>query len=142
MPTLLGLCKMEIPGTVEGYDFGSYLRAGGKAPGDGAALISCVAPFGEWERRRGGREFRGIRTSRYTYVRDLNGPWLLFDNQGDPYQTNNLVNLPAQQLLQAELEAALSAKLRATRDEFLPADDYIRRWSYTVDANGTVPYTH
>jgi arylsulfatase A-like enzyme len=142
MPTLLGLCKSEIPGSVEGYDFGNYLRTGGKAPGDGAALISCVAPFGEWERRRGGKEFRGVRTSRYTYVHDLNGPWLMFDNQQDPFQTNNLVNLPAQQPLQAKLEGVLSAKLRACKDEFLPGEAYIRRWGYTVDANGTVPYTH
>jgi hypothetical protein len=44
---------------------------------DGAALTACIAPFGEWTRQHGGREFRDIRTTRYTYVRDLSGIWSL-----------------------------------------------------------------
>ena len=65
MPTLLGLCGVRIPKSVEGLDFSSYLR-GGKDPSDGAALLACPAPFGQWSRKVGGREFRGIRTTRYT----------------------------------------------------------------------------
>jgi arylsulfatase A-like enzyme len=141
MPTLLGLCDVPAPKTVEGLDYSGYLR-GGKNPSDGATLISSVAPFGQWERSHGGREFRGVRTLRYTYVRDLNGPWLLFDNQIDPYQTNNLVNKSEQARLQVELEVTLTRKLKASGDEFLPANDYIKKWGYTVGANGTVPYTN
>ena len=37
-----------------------------------------------------GREYRGVRTRRYTYVRDLKGLWLLYDNDKDPYQQKNL----------------------------------------------------
>ena len=140
MPTLLGLCRLPIPKTVEGIDYSDYLRAG-KDPSDGAALIACPAPFGQWTRRMGGREYRGVRTARYTYVRDLNGPWLLFDNQTDPYQQDNLVNQPGHAALQGELEATLTRKLKASGDAFLPAEAYLRKWGYTVDANGTVPYT-
>jgi arylsulfatase A-like enzyme len=140
MPTLLGLCRLPIPGTVEGLDYSDYVR-GGKDPSDGAALIACPAPFGQWERRHGGREYRGIRTRRYTYVRDLSGPWLLFDNQTDPFQGHNLVNEPAHRGLRSELEALLARKLKAGGDEFLPAEAYLRKWGYQVDANGTVPYT-
>jgi arylsulfatase A-like enzyme len=110
---------------VEGLDYSVYLR-GGKDPSDGAALIACLAPFGQWERRHGGREYRGIRTRRYTYARDLAGPWLLFDNQTDPFQMQNLVNQPSHRGLQNELEALLARKLKATGDEFLPAGDYLR----------------
>ena len=141
MPTLLGLCGEPIPKTVEGLDYSDYLR-GGKNPSDGVTLISCMAPFGEWDRQRGGREYRGIRTDRYTYVRDLNGPWLLFDDQADPYQTNNLVNEPAHAELQADLAATLTRKLKETGDQFLSGADYIKKWSYTVGKNGTVPYTN
>ena len=141
MPTLLGLCGVAIPKTVEGLDYSGYLN-GGKNPSDGATLISCMAPFGEWDRRRGGREYRGVRTERYTYVRDLKGPWMLFDNQTDPYQTNNLVNTPGNAKLQAKLEAVLTRKLQASGDHFRPAADYIKKWGYKVDANGTVPYTN
>jgi arylsulfatase A-like enzyme len=139
MPTLLGLCSVPIPPSVEGLDYSSYIR-GGKSPGDGATVICCVSPFGEWVRRNGGKEYRGVRTTRYTYVRDLSGPWLLYDNKADPYQTNNLVGLPKQAKLQGKLDALLARKLRDQHDAFLPGDAYIKQWGYKVDANGTVPY--
>ena len=140
MPTLLRLCDVAVPYTVEGGDYSGAMR-GGKAPGDGAALVYCPAPFGQWSRAVGGREYRAVRTERYTYARDLNGPWLLFDNQNDPYQQDNLVGRPEHAALQREMEGRLQAKLKETHDEFLPAGEYIRRWGYTVDATGTVPYT-
>jgi arylsulfatase A-like enzyme len=140
MPTLLGLSGLVVPKGVEGLDYSGYLR-GGKDPSDGAALISCVAPFGQWIRAIGGREYRGIRTARYTYVRDLSGPWLLFDNQADPFQMRNLVGRPEHADLQARLDAALLRKLRQAGDEFRPAGDYIKKWGYRVDATGTVRYT-
>lgn len=141
MPTLLGLGAVPVPKTVEGLDYSGYLR-GGKNPSDDATVISCPAPFGQWARTRGGREYRGVRTQRYTYVRDLAGPWLLFDDQADPYQTNNLVNEPASASIQAKLEATLTRKLKEQGDEFLPGADYIKKWGYQVDASGTAPYTN
>ncbi|MBU6401459.1 MAG: sulfatase [Verrucomicrobia bacterium] len=140
MPTVLGLCGVRIPKSVEGLDYSRYLR-GGRNPGDEATMIRCVAPFGEWDRRAGGKEYRGLRTPRYTYVRDLNGPWLLFDNQTDPYQTNNLVNTRAAARLQARLDRRLDRQLARQQDRFLPAAAYIRKWGYRVDANGTAPYS-
>jgi arylsulfatase A-like enzyme len=140
MPTLLGLSGLSIPSSVEGLDFSGYIR-GGRRPGDGAALLACIAPFGQWTRRVGGREYRGLRTERHTYVRDLNGPWLLFDNVSDPFQERNLVGSPKHTKLQARLEPWLQRKLAAAGDQFLPARDYLQRWTYEVDATGTVPYT-
>jgi len=139
MPTILGLCGVSIPKSVEGLDFSGYLR-GGHNPSDGATLISCVAPFGQWTRKMGGREYRGIRTLRYTYVRDLSGPWLLFDNQKDPGQLKNLAGLPGSATLQKRLDATLHRKLTEAHDKFLPADEYIRKWGYEVRDDGTVPY--
>jgi arylsulfatase A-like enzyme len=139
MPTLLGFCGAAIPKTVEGLDYSGCLR-GGKNPGDGATMILCASPFGEWVRRNGGREYRGVRTTRYTYVRDLSGPWLLYDNRTDPYQTNNLANLPKYSRLQGKLDATLARKLKERHDDFLPGEIYIKQWGYKVDANGTVPY--
>jgi len=141
MPTLLGLCGVEIPATVEGRDFSSFLKNNGDAPDD-AALISCPSPFGQWTRARGGREYRGVRTARYTYVRDLNGPWLLYDNIKDPYQLKNLCGQPQYAALQAELEEVLTTKLKETRDEFHSGWDYIKQWGYKVNDSGTVEYTN
>ena len=140
MPTLLGLCGVPTPRSVEGLDYSGYMR-GGKNPGDNATVILCAAPFGEWERRVGGKEYRGVRTTRHTYVRDLNGPWLLFDDKIDPYQTNNLVNVPAHAALQSEMDALLNRKLKEYGDEFRPGGEYIARWGYKVNSNGTAPFT-
>jgi arylsulfatase A-like enzyme len=137
MPTLLGLCGIEIPKTVEGRDFSAHIR-GSPAPDD-AALIACYTPFGEWVRTRGGREYRGVRTARYTYVRTLDGPWLLFDNEADPYQMKNLCNDSAVAGVQKELEATLQRKLRESHDDFRPGEEYIRQWKYAVDKTGTAP---
>ena len=139
MPTLLGLSGVKIPPSVEGIDYSKYVR-GGKRPGDGATVIACITPFGEWDRRNGGKEFRGVRTSRYTYVRDLKGPWLLFDNQRDPYQTNNLLQATSSRRLKDKMEAVLARKLTERNDDFTPGETYIRRWGYVVNATGTVPY--
>jgi arylsulfatase A-like enzyme len=140
MPTLLGLCGVPIPKTVEGLDYSRYAH-GGKNPGDGATVILCASPFGQWLRRDGGKEYRGVRTTRYTYVRDLNGPWLLYDNQADSCQTNNLANQPKYSRLQDRLDGLLTRKLKERHDAFLPGDAYVKQWGYTVDANGTVPYS-
>jgi arylsulfatase A-like enzyme len=139
MPTLLSLCGVGVPASVEGLDFSGCIR-GGKDPSGGAVLISCIAPFGQWTRARGGKEYRGLRTPRYTYVCDLNGPWLLFDNAKDPWQTNNLAGQPEAAKLQRQLHTQLQSRLSAAHDAFLPGDSYIRKWGYQVDATGTVPY--
>ena len=140
MPTLLGLAGVPVPESVEGIDFSAHLR-GGPAPGVGATVLTCVAPFAEFDRRNGGKEYRGLRTARHTYVRDLAGPWLLFDNETDPHQMHNLVNDPAHKDLQTEMEARLQHQLHANGDDFLPGAEYIAKWGWKVDARGTVPYT-
>jgi len=139
MPTLLSLCGRPIPKTVEGLDFSGYLR-GGQDPAGGATVIRCVSPFGEFTRQQGGREYREVRTAQYTYVRDLAGPWLLFDNQKDPWQLDNLADKPAHARLQGELDTLLKRKLAEQHDTFRPGAEYIAKWGYPVDANGTVPY--
>ena len=141
MPTLLGLSGIALPATVEGTDFSAVLTAKAPAP-DYAALIECPSPFGQWIRSRGGREYRGVRTRRHTYVRNLKGPWLLFDNEQDPYQLDNLCNRPQHAALQASLDALLTRKLAETHDEFLTGGDYIKKWGYEVNESGTVRYTN
>jgi len=134
------LCGLPPPKGVEGFDFTDYLH-GGVDPSGGAAVIQCPSPFGEFTRAIGGKEYRGVRTKRFTYVRDLNGPWLLYDNEKDPYQLQNLVNRPESAGDQARLEAELKRKLSAAHDEFRPGADYIAKWGYKVNATGTMPYT-
>ena len=141
MPTMLGLCGVMIPPSVEGIDYSRYMAGGENPNRDNAALISCVAPFGEWSRSAGGREFRGLRSDRYTYVRDLTGLWLLYDDVADPYQEKNLVDAPESSQLRSKLNDLLDRRLKAAHDDFLPAEQYLKKWHYDnqVDATGTLP---
>lgn len=139
MPTLLGLCGIEIPPTVEGGDY-SRVALGQEEAREEAALILCPAPFGEWARVRGGREYRGVRTHRYTYARTLDGPWLLYDNVEDPYQLRNRCDDPDMRQTQERLEELLRDWLQRTDDDFAHGDELIARCGYTVNENGTVGY--
>jgi arylsulfatase A-like enzyme len=152
MPTLLGLCGIPIPATVEGRDLsrsiagaagsGDHDAGAGDAGEDDAAFLLCPHPFGQWTKSRdGGREYRGIRTRRYTWIRDLDGPWLLYDNIADPHQLVNLVDDPSSAELRERLDSILSKKLAERGDRFLPGMSYIEQWGYEVDERGTVPYT-
>ena len=139
MPTLLGLTGIEVPKSVEGKDFSQILL--GKKKNDVThTLISCVQPFGQWIRSKGGKEYRGLMTENYTYVRDLKGPWLLFDRTKDPFQLNNLVGQASVAAIQNKLDRDLLNELKIRRDEFLPGLDYVKKWNYVIDANETVPY--
>ena len=153
MPTLLGLVGLPIPETVEGVDYSMYLRnPESDNPSDSAAVLACYHAFGQWRygldggpNHLTGREFRGLRTRRYTYVTTLDGPWLLYDNLNDPYQQNNLLSTEMSQevvQLAESLNRKLEQKLDKRKDNFLSGMDYIRQWGYTVDERGTIPYTN
>ena len=140
MPTMLSLCGIPFPDSVEGLDYSGYLQ-GGEDPSDGAAVLTCPHPFGQWWAGVGGRAYRGLRTRRHTYVRVLEGPWLLYDNEADPLQQENLIGRRKHRDLLYELHAWLQRRLDAMGDEFLPSTEYIRRFGYQIDERGTVPYT-
>jgi len=142
MPTLLGLCGIPIPESVEGLDFSDHVR-GGPDPSDGAALLMCPHPFGQWTRKRhNAKEYRGLRTKRYTYARTLDGPWLLYDNERDPHQFENLIARKEYAGVRADLDNRLRSRLDRMGDQFLPGMDYIRKWGYLVDETETVTYTN
>ncbi len=137
LPTLLGLSGLEIPETVEGLD-NSKVITGEEEPANEAVLIQCPVPFHQWNYSNGGREYRGVRTKRYTYVRDLNGPWLLYDNLEDQYQINNLVGLDEYKFIQIDLEKHLRELLKKTNDDFLPGEEYMKQWGYTWDGQDSI----
>lgn len=131
MPTLLGLCNITVPDSVEGLDFSGYIN-GGANPSDNVTLLTYPVAFHNYRPGKGGREYRGVRTNRHTYCRDMNGPWLLFDNLEDPYQLTNLVADPGQEALLQETNDLLDKKLADARDEFLPPEAICRCRGYLV----------
>jgi arylsulfatase A-like enzyme len=134
LPTLLGLAGVPVPKMVEGEDLSAVVTGTGDGP-DRAALLMCVSPF-----IPDLVEFRGIRTSRHTYVRNLAGPWLLFDDQADPFQMHNLVAEPAHAALKQELDARLQAELKKIGDDFRPRQYYLDKWGYTIARHGSIAY--
>jgi arylsulfatase A-like enzyme len=110
---------------VEGKDFSSSM-SGAVPPSDAAAFINLPVPITE-ARRYGFAEYRGLRTERYTYIRSIHGPWLLYDNERDPFQMHNLCGKSEHRELQSSLNRQLDATLRERKDEFLPAADYVKR---------------
>ena len=119
LPTLLSLCEIPIPDSVEGTD-GFRLRP------DRGTFLSLPAPITE-ARRYGIAEYRGLRTMRHTYVRSIRGPWLLYDNERDRHQMHNLSRKPEARDLQKRLDRALDAELKRRHDDFLPAAEYVKR---------------
>ena len=135
LPTLLGLVGIPVPTTVEGEDLTPILKAGGAGP-DRAVLVMSVSPFTDEL-----PEYRGIRTSRYTYVRNVSEPWLMFDNQNDPCQMRNLLNEPEHAELQKQLDGDLQAHLKTIGDEFQPREYYLDKWGYQIAPHGSISYT-
>ncbi len=130
MPTLLGLCGLEVPDTVEGRDWSPILRGDEPLTGDEAALLNMPCEFTELI-RNGMRAYRGLRTVRHTYVRNTDGPWLLYDNVADPYQKRNLIGRAENAELQADLERRLQERLDDLGDEFLDSQTYLERAGLT-----------
>ncbi len=146
LPTLLGLCGLGIPDSLNGVDCADRILNRYSDGKEFAFLASYVAN-GQWKRGRNGgplgftgRDFRGITTKEYTYVRDLDGPWLLFNNRSDPYQMENLVDLPDYAEVQKDLEEKLAKTLEERNDEFRPGEEYVRQWGFDVDESCTVKF--
>jgi arylsulfatase A-like enzyme len=126
MPTLLGLCGLSIPDTVEGRDWSPEIRGERQPNPEDAALLTMPAEFTEL-RSNGMSAYRGLRTRRHTYVRSLEGPWLLYDNEADPFQKENLIDRPEHADLQNRMEEKLQARLREQGDAFLPGQVYLEK---------------
>lgn len=121
-PTLCDLAGLPAPASCAGSSAAPALF-GRPAKGPDAQFIMHISNKKECDKvvddpkARVFREFfRGVRTPQYTYAVGVHGPWLLFDNAQDHYQTKNLVDDPAY----AEVRAACQKRL----DAFLEQAEY------------------
>lgn len=75
--------------------------------------------------KKGKKAWRGIRTQRYTYaVYYDNLDWVLFDNEKDPYQMNNLGGKEEYKEVQEELWQMLQGHIEK-HDKLLEGIDYV-----------------
>ncbi len=126
MPSLLSLCGLEVPEGVEGRELSAAMR--NETIEEPESVLLQIPLHGSEGFNAGLKEWRGIRTHRYTYARHHDGTdWVLYDNQNDPHQLNNLINNKQAQALKAELEATLQKRLREINDPVLPGLEHIRQ---------------
>lgn len=137
MPTLLGHLGVACPDTVEGEDL-SFAWRGEPGAEPTSAFIANPTPF---RPHRECPEWRGVRTKTHTYVRTLQGPWMLFDNEADPFQQENLADRAEMAALQDELDAELDGWLDRLGDEFLPLEAYVERFGFRLLPSGHPEYT-
>ncbi len=110
MPSLLALAGIECPET-DGEDMSNAMR-GESSDNRDALLLMKLVHGGVHENAI--TPWRGVRTMRHTYAYLFDhGPWLLYDNQVDPYQMKNLVDDPEH----AALRESLEAKMRELMEE-------------------------
>jgi arylsulfatase A-like enzyme len=117
-PTLLSMMGLEVPPDMEGVDLKEYVL-GGQGPEIDSVFLMDLVPADE-AAMQGLKEWRGVRTKRYTYARFIDGRELLYDNDVDPFQLRNLASEPSAANVKAQLEAELQKWLAKTKDKFLP----------------------
>ena len=137
MPTLLGLCGLEIPDLVEGSDLSACIRSQVELE-DHVALYMSVSPFSI--NNYLDPAYRAIRTSDHTFVRTDKDMFYLFDDLKDPFQLNNLAGIPEVGDIQKKLEQELSYQLKKINDPFKEKEYYIKKWGYEIGKYGEIPY--
>ena len=126
MPSMLSLCDLPIPEGVEGIDLSEAML--GNTIDEPQSVFLGVPLHGSEGFQFGIREWRGVRTHSHTYARHFDGSgWLLYDNDNDPYQLNNLIDDQDSQVIRTELEAELQEWLTQVNDPFLPGIEHIRQ---------------
>jgi arylsulfatase A-like enzyme len=126
LPTLLGLCAIEPAARLQGVDLSPTLLGSPQSTPTSLFLMDMVRM--DESHTQNVDEWRGLRTQRYTYARWVDGrPWLLYDNETDPYQLDNLVDKRDYADVQRQLEVELEALIAVTGDLPLPGPELLRQ---------------
>ncbi|WP_152364475.1 sulfatase family protein [Microlunatus speluncae] len=131
-PTLLGLAGLPPVGGY-GRDLSDQLRTAGPLRQELIIgnWVSCDNGYDQ-----GIGEWRGVITEQLTYARTVDGrPWLLYDDQADPWQRRNLVDDPAAADRVAAADSRLGDLLTEAGDAFDPADRLLAGLGMVEDWN-------
>lgn len=113
LPTLLGLAGVPYDDAqFDGLDLSATATSGQAETRGAVPLMKMVHGGNPWI-SNAVRPWRGVRTERHTYAELEGVPWLLFDNQEDPFQMTNLIADSER----ASLRAQLQREVRRWMDE-------------------------
>ncbi len=122
--SVAGLAGLSFPCETDGEDLSRLFLDKDAKSYDSAYLYDYYACHQAESKKQ--EAWRGIRTKRYTYaVTADNLDWILFDNEKDPLQLDNLAGKPEYKELQAALLADLTAHIEK-HDKLLNGIDYVR----------------
>ncbi len=118
-PTTLGVCDIDVPDWMEGFDYSHYVRArsakSDKEPD--SAFIQSVIASGHYDSID--KPWRGVVTKDgWKYVCFEGMEWLLFNLNNDPYELMNLVHNPKYKNQRKRLNERLKKWIVDTDDEF------------------------
>ena len=127
MPTLLDACGVEAPEGTQGISYLPLLEGGEVPTRDHVQYlrIAYKPKSGSGEGKPDPNSLRGIRTKDWLYVRNWNGPLLLFDQNEDRDELANLADDPARADILAELDARVRLNMEETGDA----------WSLAAESN-------
>ncbi|MGC9455794.1 MAG: sulfatase family protein [Phycisphaerae bacterium] len=123
-PTTLGLCGLDVPDWMTGFDYSGYRRYGQETPlpgePDSAYLQQCVHKRGNGV----DRPWRGIVTrDGWKYVCLENQPYMLINLNEDPYELANHASDGRYVAVREKLQDRLAQWIADTGDSFdLPQD--------------------
>ncbi|MCC6345329.1 MAG: sulfatase [Bryobacterales bacterium] len=121
VPTLLGLCGVEIPETMEGFNFARHIRDGDKTglPESTPLMIYTKTERNEWDC------WRGLRTKRYKYARFQDRPWVLHDLEKDPFELRNLIDSAEHRKLMAGFDREIETRMDRVGDSWKELEDWL-----------------
>jgi len=122
-PTLLGLLGQPADIRMQGLDLSGHI-ADPTLPDPPSSVCLENALVVDRSRIWGVRPWWGVRTDRYTYARHVDEPWVLFDNQADPYQLFNLVHDPLLVEIRLELDETVQRSFRRFGEPIASEDRY------------------
>ena len=116
MPTLLGLCDIATPSSVQGTDL-SHAVLGADGPEPDSVYLQILGP-GWPTRTKWLGLWRGVRTHHFTYARwaDRGGMRVLYDLEKDPLEMTNVVDDPAYEEVATAMEQRLQQWTLETDD--------------------------
>jgi arylsulfatase A-like enzyme len=120
VPTLLGLCGVAIPETMEGFNYAPYLQGKSKkTPDETMLMIYTKTELDEWDC------WRGLRTRRFKYARFKDKPWVLYDLQADPFEQHNLAGSAAHRKTIGRFDAMIEKHMDRVKDNWKELEDWL-----------------
>lgn len=125
LPSFMSMCGIDLSIEFEGNDLSEKLLSNTQNDEDEDVFIMNF--INDYDYATDGNEWRGVRTKRYTYAKWLDGREILYDNQKDKYQQENLVECSSYKEIKDKLQKRMLEYMKEYNDE-LVCGSYYNSW--------------